>query len=215
MLQVFCIDFPQLHTFHSFPLSYPSHSSSQTQLKIHSPEADIFISPFPWAINRSALFHSQTLCFLSQHVPPLVIVYLFEQIFSQWLSPPLAQKLCESRLCVLRTAYISSPEHGVWQINRYLPACQVALVMTDSLWPHELQPTRLLHPWDSPVRILELPCPPPGYFPNPGIKPSASCIASRFFTLNHWGSPQKAHNTYILNQWSQKTFMELLGFNFP
>ena len=29
------------------------------------------------------------------------------------------------------------------------------LVMSDSLWPHGLQPTRLLCPWDSPARILE------------------------------------------------------------
>ena len=29
-------------------------------------------------------------------------------------------------------------------------ACQVASVMSDSVRPHGLQPTRLLHPWDSP-----------------------------------------------------------------
>ena len=28
-------------------------------------------------------------------------------------------------------------------------------VMSDSLWPHGLQPTRLLCPWDYPARILE------------------------------------------------------------
>ena len=28
-------------------------------------------------------------------------------------------------------------------------------VVSDSLWPHGLQPTRLLHPWDFPARVLE------------------------------------------------------------
>ena len=28
--------------------------------------------------------------------------------------------------------------------------CCVALVMSDSVWPHRWQPTRLPHPWDSP-----------------------------------------------------------------
>ena len=34
-------------------------------------------------------------------------------------------------------------------------ACWVTWVMSDFLWPYELQPTRLLCPWDSPARILE------------------------------------------------------------
>ena len=29
-------------------------------------------------------------------------------------------------------------------------ACQVASVVSNSMWPHGLQPSRLLYPWDSP-----------------------------------------------------------------
>ena len=39
-----------------------------------------------------------------------------------------------------------------------------------------------------------LPCLPPGYLPDSGIEPTStcvSCIAGRFFTLSHLGSPCK------------------------
>ena len=46
-------------------------------------------------------------------------------------------------------------------------------VMSNSLWPHELYPARLLCPWG--FSMLEywsgLPCSPPGHLPNPGIEP--------------------------------------------
>ena len=36
--------------------------------------------------------------------------------------------------------------------------CQVASVMSDSVGPHGLQPTRLLHPWDSPGKNTGVGC---------------------------------------------------------
>ena len=49
------------------------------------------------------------------------------------------------------------PETQVRSLDWGLPlekgmatCCQVASVVSDSVWPHGLQPTRLLHPWDSP-----------------------------------------------------------------
>ena len=36
--------------------------------------------------------------------------------------------------------------------------CQVAAVMSDSVRPHGLQPTRLLHPWDSPGKNTGVGC---------------------------------------------------------
>ena len=36
--------------------------------------------------------------------------------------------------------------------------CSVALVVSDSLWPHELQPARLLCPWDSPGKNTGVGC---------------------------------------------------------
>ena len=37
-------------------------------------------------------------------------------------------------------------------------ACKVASVMSDSVRPHRLQPTRLPHPWDSPGKNTEVGC---------------------------------------------------------
>ena len=36
--------------------------------------------------------------------------------------------------------------------------CQVASVVSDSVWPHGLQPTRLLCPWDSPGKNTGVGC---------------------------------------------------------
>ena len=46
-------------------------------------------------------------------------------------------------------------------------------VVSDSLWLHGLQPTRLLSPWGFSRQEYwsVLPCPPSGDLPNPGIKP--------------------------------------------
>ena len=45
-------------------------------------------------------------------------------------------------------------------------SCQVASVVSDSVWRCGLQPARLLHPWDSPCKDTGywsgLQCPPPG-----------------------------------------------------
>ena len=56
--------------------------------------------------------------------------------------------------------------------------------MSDSLWPHGLQPPRCLCPWDSPDKntgVGGLPCSPPGDLPDPGIKPMShdSCTSRR------------------------------------
>ena len=62
--------------------------------------------------------------------------------------------------------------------NRILTRlCCAALspsVMSASLWPHSLQPTRLLCPWrfSRQEYCSELPRPPPGDLPNPGIEPA-------------------------------------------
>ena len=39
-----------------------------------------------------------------------------------------------------------------------IPSCQVASVMSDSVRPHRLQPTRLLCPWDSPGKNTGVGC---------------------------------------------------------
>ena len=48
-------------------------------------------------------------------------------------------------------------------------------VMSDSLWPHGLQPARLLCPWgfSRQENWSRLPCPLSGDLPNPGIEPQS------------------------------------------
>ena len=47
------------------------------------------------------------------------------------------------------------------------------LVVFNSLWPHGLQPARLLCPWGFSTQEYwgGLPCPPPGVLPDPEIEP--------------------------------------------
>ena len=55
----------------------------------------------------------------------------------------------------------------------YICVCMVSRsVLSDSLWPHGLQPTSLFCPCDSPEEYWSgLPCPSWGDVPKPGIKP--------------------------------------------
>ena len=56
----------------------------------------------------------------------------------------------------------------------FSPVCAVLSlsVVSDSLWPHRLQPARLLSSWELFIQeyCSRLPCPPPGDLPNPRIK---------------------------------------------
>ena len=66
-------------------------------------------------------------------------------------------------------------------------ACPVASVMSNSLWPYGLWPTRLLCPWDCPDQSTWETCPFPllGDLPNPGIQPVSLAflaLAGGFFT---------------------------------
>ena len=63
-----------------------------------------------------------------------------------------------------------STKHSFMSTNR--------LVMSDSLRPHGLQPTRLLCPWGFSRQEFwsGLPCLPPGDLPKPGIKPRSPAL---------------------------------------
>ena len=65
-------------------------------------------------------------------------------------------------------------------------------VMSDSLRPHGLYPTRLLSMGFSRQEHWSgLPCPPPGDLPDPGIKPTSlmpPALAGRFFTTSATGN---------------------------
>ena len=64
-------------------------------------------------------------------------------------------------------------------------------VVSDSLQPHELQPTRLLCPWGFSRQEYwgGLPCPPPGDLPNPGIKPRSPALQVDSLPIERPGKP--------------------------
>ena len=55
-------------------------------------------------------------------------------------------------------------------------------VVSNSLWSHGLQLSRLFCPWEFSRQEYwsGLPCPPQEHIPNPGIKPQVSCITDRY-----------------------------------
>ena len=64
-------------------------------------------------------------------------------------------------------------------------------VVSDSLWPYGLQPTRLLCPWGFSRQEYwsGLPCPPPGDLPNPGIKPRSPALQADSLPTEPPGKP--------------------------
>ena len=79
------------------------------------------------------------------------------------------------------------------------PVCVSHSVMPDSLWPHGLQPTRLLCPWDFPGKNTGVGCHAllQGIFLTQGSNPSL-LLAGRFFTF--WATreaPTKAESEAI------------------
>ena len=72
--------------------------------------------------------------------------------------------------------------------TRNLPICIIIIifrsVMSDSLQPHELQPTRLLPPWDSPGKSTGVGChfPSSGDLPDPGIEPRSPAFQADTLT---------------------------------
>ena len=86
-------------------------------------------------------------------------------------------------------------------------------VLSDSLQPHRLQPTRLLCPWDSPGKSSGVGCHFlfQGIFPTRGQNP---CLLhwqagfAWFFFFNHQGSPTSSHLPHFfllltIPQWNQ------------
>ena len=75
-------------------------------------------------------------------------------------------------------------------LKSYVHVCPVASVMSDSLRPQELQPTRppLSMGFSRQVYWSGLPCPPPGDLPYPGIDPMSPALQVDSLPLSHWGS---------------------------
>ena len=65
-------------------------------------------------------------------------------------------------------------------------------VVSNSLQPHGLQPTRLLCPWGFSKQEYwsGLPCPPPGGLPNPAIQPRSPALQADFLPSELPGKPK-------------------------
>ena len=63
-------------------------------------------------------------------------------------------------------------------------------VVSNSLWPHGLQPTRLLRPWDSPGKNTGVGCHflLQGIFPTQGSNPGLPHCRQMLYHLSHQGS---------------------------
>ena len=71
--------------------------------------------------------------------------------------------------------------------------------MSDSLWPHGLQPTRLLYSWGSSRQEYwsGLPCPPPGDLPNAGIEPRSPSLHVYSLPTEPQGKPLKNSSWHV------------------
>ena len=77
-------------------------------------------------------------------------------------------------------------------IDRLCYAVLSQSIVSDSLWPRGLEPTRLLCPWSFSRKEYwsGLPCPSPGELPNPGIKPGSPAFFTSWATREAWIDPE-------------------------
>ena len=70
-------------------------------------------------------------------------------------------------------------------------------VVSDSLWPHGLQPARLLHPWDPPGKNTGVGCYAllQGIFPTQGLNPGLLHCRQVLYHLSHQRSPPSSRGT--------------------
>ena len=76
-------------------------------------------------------------------------------------------------------------------------------VMSDSLRPHGLLPTRLLCPWDSPGKGTGMGCQShlQGNLPDPGMEPGSPALQVDSSPLSHQGSQNTGVGSLSLLQW--------------
>ena len=94
-------------------------------------------------------------------------------------------------------------------------------VMSNSLWPHEVWPARLLCPWDSPGKntregshsLLQ------GIFPSQGSNPGLLHCRQILYRLSHQGSPNldkyldKLWMPVLDSIWHRETACQILSFH--
>ena len=131
----------------------------------------------------------------------------FKTGFWQWMHIKIKQqkshielKKKASVVLLLRTGChcLKHRESPAQQINNMLwlrlcsaAAAAVTSVVSDSVWPHRRQPTRLLCPWDSPGKNTGVGCHSllQGIFPTQGSNPGLLRCRQTLYCLSHQGSP--------------------------
>ena len=100
--------------------------------------------------------------------------------------------LLEANKATQRRWSIIFPKHCLLQCRKMKSASEVAQLYP-TLWPHGLQPTRLLHPWDFPEKNTGVGCHflLQGIFPTQGSNPGLLHCRQTLYHLSHQVSPKK------------------------
>ena len=77
--------------------------------------------------------------------------------------------------------------------------------MSDSLWPCELEPTRLLCPWDSPGKNAGVPFPSPGDLPDPEVEPGSPALQADSFQPKPLGLLSWTQAQTLVKDWGKIT----------
>ena len=132
------------------------------------------------------------------------IIHGFNGIFEK-SSMPRADGNCNFWLLMPCVPWNHSPDGSECQVMN-----AITLVVSNSLWPHGLEPLRL--PLSMGFSKHEywsgLPCPPPRDLPNPGIKPTSLTLASRFFTTSTTWEAQEADGSEYLEETRSRTYTQ-------
>ena len=105
--------------------------------------------------------------------------------------PCLRQSLSSWQLGVINRAAVSKDDAGA-SLKSDTKCKWSCSVMSDSLRPHGLQPTRLLCPWDFPGKSTGVGCHflLQGVFPTQGSDPGLPHCRQMLYRLSHQGSPK-------------------------
>ena len=101
-----------------------------------------------------------------------------------WEEEPTSHvRFCPQLLSHLPSAYVT---YQVWAVSSSVKSESVShLVVSDSLWPHGLEPARLLCPWNSPGKNTGVGCHflLQGIYLTKGLNPSLLHCRWIFFTV--------------------------------
>ena len=108
-----------------------------------------------------------------------------------WYGLYAEPKKCDTSKLIYKTETDSqSQRKNLWLPEGKKERKWSCSVVSNSLWPHGLQPTRLLPPWDSPGKSTGVGCHflLQGIFPTQGSNPGLLHCRQMLYCLSHQGS---------------------------